>query len=104
MIDLLKDHFGSVLSIGVNLIIAYVLWSVRKAFPSRDEYNAFKSDCDARMSALEKDIKTIPTTKDFHELAITNARLEEKIQSLNESIKGMGRTIGLIDDYLRGRG
>lgn len=108
MVEIIRDNIGLAFSIILNAIMGFVLWSIRNAFVSKAEFNDqnAKSDADKAtmkqdIESLKKDVKSIPTTKDFHELAIGNARLEEQMKSAAEMLKSLTRQLNLMDEYIR---
>ena len=56
----------------------------------------------ARLGEVEDDIRHLPTRKAFHEMELSLARYDERMDSLAKTTAATNRAVGRIEDFMIG--
>lgn len=92
----------------VPLFGTWVIWSMRRAFPSREEMDAHKRECgqrtgalEQRAAALEQSVQMIRHEVDRLPEKVDVVRLEGQMAALTERLKGVAEQMDGFKDWLR---
>ena len=92
----------------LNLAIALFVFVMKSTFVSKSDYQDNKeavttitNGLDSRVGACEVAVANQPSAQDFHDISLSNARLEEQMKAMVQMQKASNKQIHMIDEYLR---
>lgn len=95
----------------LGLLLAWVAWSFKRKFVTREDYEADRAKLQERQaslarqheaalagqSALETAIKNLPTAKDMHALALSLEEVRGDMKALSQEMKGQGNLLSRME-------
>lgn len=86
-------EYWPVIGFGINLLIAWFVWSMRKQFATKDELAAIDRRVDKTESALDQ----LPTRRDLSDLHVAIAGLAGEVKETNAEMRGLGRLVERVE-------
>ena len=94
----------------VQLLLAWVLWSMRQAFVKRDECSACTTALSQRVTAVEADVENLPTSESWGKMQVaieevrgSNRVVLAKLEGQSELLKRIEHPMQLLmEHHLRG--
>ncbi|RIK92474.1 MAG: hypothetical protein DCC73_11870 [Proteobacteria bacterium] len=90
------SQFYAPISTLVNLIIVWVIWSLRQSFARKEDLTKLE----AAVSTLKSEVGHLPTGRETNELSIRIATLHGDIKTLEANVKGLGRSLDRVEKPL----
>lgn len=95
--DLWKWGWG--LTLLLNLLLAWALWTLRTAFVPRKEF----SDLTMRVALIEQEIKHLPTQRDFIELRDLVLAVKGQADVQQQLLSMVAASQRRIENFMLGR-
>ena len=104
MDDLLR--WLPVIILFVQVVMAWVLWSLKQSFISRRECEDCRKEAekkkektDTRVGAIETGVHKLPERSELQELSNKIGRLTEKLGKLDGRLTGINRAVDLLNQH-----
>lgn len=90
------SRWGWGIALLINLILGWVLWSMRHAFVQREEFQSLGT----KVALIESDLSHLPTQDDFAVLRDAVAKLQGKSDAQEQILNRIANSVTRIEDYL----
>ena len=80
-------------------VMAWALWSLKKQFVSRDEYERDTEKRDQRLCELEKGSYSAPSREEIRALSEQIGTLTEKLATIDGRLTGINRAVDLLNQH-----
>ncbi|MBI1246145.1 MAG: DUF2730 family protein [Alphaproteobacteria bacterium] len=107
-------EFKDYASIGAFIMSAggvFYTWLTARSKSNSEDIKAIHSDfaevkkdvedIEARLRVIDSEWKHLPDKETINDLKISMTEMRGTVNTLNESLKSIARTVGLIDEYMR---
>lgn len=79
--------------VAINVLLGWAVWSLRSGFASRSTVEAIER----RVSAIEVDIRHLPTSDDVQDLRGTIADLAGEVREVRAEYRGIDRLVARVE-------
>lgn len=93
--DALKE-WGWAAALAINLLMGWVLWSLRAGFVARAEFDALRQ----QVALVEVEVKHLPTADDLSDLRQDVAKLQGQVDATAKVLAGVSAAVTRIENYL----
>jgi hypothetical protein len=96
--DLMDElvRWGWAIVLAFNLLLAWVLWSLRSGFVPRPQFEQLVT----RVAVIEQELRHLPTQRDFHQLRDTVSSVKGTADAQSQLLNSMAASVRRIEDYL----
>ena len=88
--------WGWAIALLINMVLGWLLWSVRSAFVPRSEFADLKTD----VELVKRDVEHLPTADDLNQLRGAVSKLEGQADAQEQLLNRIAASVTRIEDYL----
>lgn len=107
--DLVVQWAGVVVPVVVTIVsslLGWALWSMRKAYVTKEECGACQTAMNNRLSGLEGDLENAPSSKDMQAVMLQLSNISGELKAANarsegqaELLRSVSRQVSMLNDY-----
>lgn len=95
-----------VLVTGVSTLLGWILWSMRKAYVTKEDCESCRTQMNNRLSGVEGDLENAPSSKEMQAVMLQLSNISGELKAANaraegqaELLRSVSRQVSMLNNY-----
>jgi hypothetical protein len=91
---------------GVSTLLGWALWSMRKAYVTKEECDSCRTTINSRLADVEGELENAPSSKDMQAVMLQLSNISGELKAANaraegqaELLRSVSRQVSMLNDY-----